>query len=122
MNFGEVNRKSLAWLKSNIILPPADGNILDHRNFKNAESRREIGQRATEFINLLLKKPVENVLVITHGSISTFLIMAWLKVPVENMDYADFSTNSGGVDLLTEDDVWKSRNLAYFNRLDFLED
>lgn len=117
---GEGNGKPLEWLEQNLIPAPADQNILDHRNFKNAESRRETGQRAVEFINLLPKKPEENVLVITHGGISTFLIMAWFKVPVENMGYADFGASSGGVDLLSEDDLRKSRSLVYFNRLDFL--
>ncbi len=119
-NFGEGGGKPIEWLESNIIPLPSDGNTLDHRNFKNAESRREVGKRATEFIDLLLKKPEENIIVVTHGGISTFLIMAWLKVPVENMGYANFSANSGGVDLLSEDDFRKSRNMVYFNRLDFL--
>jgi len=120
MNFGEGNGKPAEWFDSHITPPPADGNRLDHRNFKGAESRREVGQRAINFIFRLCKKPFENAILITHGGISTFLIMAWLQVPVENMDYAFFQTSSGGVDLLREDDFWKSRFLVYFNRLDFL--
>lgn len=120
INFGDGGGKPREWHDSNIIPPPADGNRLDHCPFKNAESRREVGKRARNFINQLLKKPEENIIVITHGFFSTFLIMAWLKVPVKNMDYCNFRVNPGGVDLLNEDNFWRSRNVVYFNRLDFL--
>ncbi len=120
MNFGECGGKTQEWQKANIVPMPAGETRLDHRIFKDAETRREAGQRAVEFTNQLLGRPDENVILITHGFISTFLIAAWLKVPVENMDYINFKTNSGGVDLLSEDDFWKSRNVVYFNRLDFL--
>ncbi len=120
MNFGEGNGKPVTWFDANITPPPADDKRLDHRNFKSAESRREVGQRATDFIDRLIKKSFENAILVTHGGISTFLILAWLKVPVENMDYAFFQTSSGGVDHLMIDDFWKSRYLVYFNRLDFL--
>lgn len=120
MNFGECTGKSKEWRDANIIPVPDDGNRLDHRLFKGAESRREVGKRAVKFINQLLKKPEENVIVITHGFFSTFLIMAWLKTPVTNMDYCRFYLNSGGIDLLSEDDLSKNRNVIYLNRLDFL--
>jgi probable phosphoglycerate mutase len=120
MNFGEGGGKTREWYDVNTIPMPTDETRIDHRIFKNAESRREVGQRAVEFVNHLMNEQDENVILITHGFISTFLISAWLKVPVENMDYINFKTNSSGVDLLSEDDFWKSRNVVYFNRLDFL--
>lgn len=120
MSFGEGNVKPVAWFHKHIIPPPSDLIRLDHRYLKHAESRREVGERATDFINRLSKESFDNVIVVTHGDVSTFLILAWLKVPVENMDYAFFDTRSGGVDYLFEDDLWKNRNLGYFNLLDFL--
>jgi probable phosphoglycerate mutase len=120
MNFGDGNGKPVAWFDKHITPPPADGNRLEHRNFKNAESRREAGVRATDFIYHLMEEPFKDAIVVTHGGFSTFLILAWLKVPVENMDYAFFGTRSGGVDYLYEDDFWHSRYLGYFNKLDFL--
>ena len=122
INFGDGGGKSREWYDANIVPLPADGKRLDYRPFKNAESRREVGKRAIKFVNQLMKKPDENIIIITHGHISTFLIMAWLKVPVKNMDYCNFKTNPGGLDLLNEDDFWKRRNVVYFNRLDFLKE
>ena len=68
----------------------------------------------------LLKKSDNNVIVITHGRISTFLIMAWLEVPVAGMSYCSFHLSSGGVTLLNEDDS-QGRNVLYFDKLDYLE-
>jgi probable phosphoglycerate mutase len=122
MNFGEYAGKTKEWRNANIIPIPDDGNRLDHRLFRGAESRREAGERATKFIHTILKKPDENVIIITHGFFSTFLIMAWLKVPIKNMDYGRFYLDSGGVDLLSEDELFQNRNVIYLNRLDFLKD
>jgi probable phosphoglycerate mutase len=120
MNFGDCGGKSKEWQAEHIIPQPEDGNRLDHRIYNGAESRRECGQRAYVFINRLLDTADKNVIVITHGHFMKFLILAWLKVPVENMGYGQFPCNSGSVTLLNEDDVFNNRNLIYTNRMDFL--
>ncbi len=120
MNFGEGGGKPQKWYDANTIPYPPNCNRLDHRIFEGAETRRKVGQRATKFLDKLLKKQEENVILVTHGFMSTYLILAWLKVPVENMDYGKFRNNSGGIDLLNEDDFWKNRNIIYLNKMDFL--
>jgi probable phosphoglycerate mutase len=120
MNFGDGGGKPKEWYDANTIPSPTDGNRLDHRVFKNAESRREVGQRAHSFLDQLLKKQDENVIIITHGRFSTFLIMAWMKVPVENMDYCSFVVKPGGVTILNEDDFLGSRNVVNTNKMDYL--
>ena len=122
MSLGDYEGQSKEWLAENIIFRPKDGNKLDHRHFKNAESRREVGTRASYFINQLLKKPDEDVIVITHGFFSTFLIMAWLKVPVEHMGYCTFYVSSGGVTILNEDPDFGERNVICVDKLDYLKD
>ena len=47
--------------------------------------------------------------------------MAWMRIPVENMDYGNFPGGGpGGVTLLNEDDFWHNRNVIYTNKMDFL--
>ena len=121
MNFGECGGKTKEWQDTHIIPPTrkmATGWTIVF--LMNAESRRECGQRAYVFINRLLRLTDKNVIVITHGHIRKFLIMAWIKMPVENMDYVDFKTNPGSVTLLSEDDFFGNRTIVYVNRLDFL--
>jgi 2,3-bisphosphoglycerate-dependent phosphoglycerate mutase len=122
MNFGECGGKSQEWVKANIVYPPAEGNGLDHRLFKGAESRRECGQRAYAFINRLLETPDNDAIVVTHGHFRTYLILAWLKVPVEGMGYAAFPAGPGTVTRLSENENYRERNVEYLNRMDFLNE
>jgi len=120
MNFGEGDGKPRKWYAENIAAGSPDRNRLEYRPFKNAESRREAGKRAYAFIDRVTSNKDNTVIAVTHGFISTFLIMAWLRVPVENMDYGDFKVSSGGVTLLNEDDFWRNRNIVYTNKMDYL--
>jgi 2,3-bisphosphoglycerate-dependent phosphoglycerate mutase len=122
MNFGEGGGKPREWYDNNTLPLPHGGNPLDHRIFNGAESKREAGTRAQIFMEKLIKTPDENMIVLTHGFFTNFLIMAWIKMPVESMGYADFRGSSGGVALLNEDDFWHNRNVIYTNRKDFLEE
>jgi 2,3-bisphosphoglycerate-dependent phosphoglycerate mutase len=117
---GEGDGKPKQWYDAHII-HPQDDNHLDYRTFKGAESRREVGIRAHTFLNGLLQKNEENTIIVTHGFFTTFLILAWMKIPAEHMDYGELRGHSGGVALLNEDDFWKNRNVIYTNRMDFLE-
>jgi 2,3-bisphosphoglycerate-dependent phosphoglycerate mutase len=120
MKIGDAGGKSEEWQKANVIPQPVEGNRLDHRAFNGAETRREVGKRAYAFWNQALKNADENIIVITHGFMTTFLILAWMKIPVENMDYAQFPRSSGVVTLLNEDDFWHNRNVIYTNKTDYL--
>jgi 2,3-bisphosphoglycerate-dependent phosphoglycerate mutase len=121
MNFGECGGQTREWQKAHIVYPPRDGNRLDHRPFNGAESRRDVGTRAHNFMDGLLKHQDENVIVVTHGFFTSFIIMAWMEIPVEHMGYGEFQGKSGGVALLTENDSWRNRNVLYTSRMDFME-
>jgi 2,3-bisphosphoglycerate-dependent phosphoglycerate mutase len=120
MKIGDAGGKSEEWQKANIIPQPAEGNRLDHHVFNDAETRREVGERAYAFWDRALKQPEINIIVVTHGFMATFLILAWMKIPVDNMDYAQFPGGSGGVTLWNEDDFWHNRNVIYTNKMNYL--
>ena len=58
----------------------------------------------------------ENLIIVSHGNALTFNIMAWFKVPVENMDYCNFLAAPARVTYLQEDDVFKNRSVVYVCR------
>lgn len=119
MNFGDAGGKTKEWRDKNIVPKPTDGNRLDHRIFSNSESRRDIGTRISNSLNRIISKKDDNVIIITHGFALTYIIMAWLKVPVESMDYCSFQARSGGVTLLNEDDIFENRFVMFINKQDY---
>ena len=116
MHGGACEGKPEDWVRDHMVVL-TDGNRLDHRAFENAESRRDVGRRMMLFLGMLMETPFQDTIVITHGFAQSFLIMAWMKIPVENMDYGDFSrTAPGSLSLLHEDDVWKNRHVVYVGK------
>jgi probable phosphoglycerate mutase len=121
MSFGDAEGKNQEWLKKNITPRPADGNRLDHKIVRNSESRREVGTRIQSAVNRIVCRPEKNIIIVTHGYALTFVIMAWLRIPVENMDYCRFNARPGGVTLLYEDDLFENRFVMYINKQDYLQ-
>jgi len=119
-SYGEAEGKPQEWLDERLIPQPTDGNRLDHRMCEGSETRREIASRIREALDRVLKKDVKNTVIISHGFALTFIIMAWLKVPIENMDYCNFTANPGGITLLVEDDLFCNRGVRYVNRTEHL--
>ncbi len=120
MCYGEGEGKDKEWGGRNITPQPSDGNRLDHQVFNGSETRREVGTRVQSVLGEIVSTPDENVIVVTHGFALTFVIMAWLRVPVDNMGYCGFGAAPGGVTLLREDDLFENRSVVYMNRLDHL--
>jgi 2,3-bisphosphoglycerate-dependent phosphoglycerate mutase len=89
MCFGDAEGKDKNWQSTNITFP-TDSNRMDHRVYQNSESRRELAIRITEFMNDLEQNLCENAIIVTHGFALTFVILSWLKIPIENMGCANF--------------------------------
>jgi len=120
MGYGVAEGKAQKWQQEHIQPRPIDNNRIDHRVFGGAESRRDIGQRITNFVNDKLANIENTVLVITHGFALTFIIMAWMNIPVVNMDYCKFSSFPGGVTQLREDDFFGNKTLVSLNDMSFI--
>lgn len=116
MSFGDAEGKPREWRTENIIPRPADGDRLNHRLFNNAETRKDIGTRIRECMDEIITKKDENLIIVSHGNALTFIIMAWLKVPVEYMDYCNFRAAPARVTCLQEDDLYQNRSVVYVCR------
>ena len=116
MSFGDAEEKPREWRAENIIPRPADGDRLNHRIYPNAETRKDVGTRIHECLDEIITKNDENLIIVSHGNALTFIIMAWLKVPVEYMDYCNFRPAPARVTYLQEDDVFQNRNVVYVCR------
>ena len=45
----------------------------------------------------ILEKGCEDTVIVSHGFDSTFLVMAWMKVPVEHMGYCSLPARPSSV-------------------------
>ena len=116
MSFGDAEGKPREWRNKHIIPLPEDGDRLNHRIYKNAETRKDVGIRIRQCLDEIVAKNDENLIIVSHGNALTFIIMAWLRVPVEYMDYCSFRPAPARVTYLQEDDVLKNRNVIYVCR------
>jgi len=98
-----------------IIIPfSPNGDRLNHKICDGAESRRDVGLRISEFVNEIMKKDGD-VLVVTHGFAATFFIAAFQKLNIESMGYLAYKLKPGSVSVLVEDDFFKNRTLSILN-------
>src|SRR5262249_23307696 len=112
MCFGEAEGKDKQWQLANFI-PPTGHHRMDHRVYTHAETRRELARRIIDFMNHLEHTMGEHAIIVTHGFALTFVILSWLRIPLEHMDYANVRSHPGGVTLLVEDDIFRNREIAY---------
>jgi probable phosphoglycerate mutase len=112
---GVAEGKSSLWLEERIVLPPRQGNRLDHRICEGAETRREVATRIYQFIDRLIESTPDTAVVVTHGFALTFVISAWLGVPIESLGSARYGAASGSLTMLEIDPEWGDRKLVSFN-------
>ena len=115
-NIGEGTGKPSDWINSHYIPVPVHGNRLDHQICPGCETRRELGTRISDCINEIIATGDENIIIVSHGHALTFIIMAWLQVPIEYMGSCRFRTAPASVTRLQEDDHYHERIIVYLSK------
>lgn len=121
MSYGDAEGKTQSWFKDKIKPQPTDGNRLNHRVYTGAESRIEVAERVSAALTGILEKSARDTVVVSHGFASTFLVMAWMKVPADHMDYCNFHVEPGSISMLHEDDLFGNRSVTYLCNTAHLE-
>jgi len=112
ISFGAAEGRPNSWLAARRVHAP-DDDRLDHRGpVPGAETRREVGDRVHACVTALMTDEVHDHVVVTHGFAHTFVVTAWLRVPVESAAFATFATSPGAITHLTHDDGWGNRTLV----------
>ncbi|ASY71586.1 hypothetical protein EFR01_58730 [Sinorhizobium fredii] len=60
----------------------------------------------------IVERPCERQIIVTHGFALTFVIAAWIKMPLDAAGYVSFPARSGSITHLRQDDFWKSRSVV----------
>jgi probable phosphoglycerate mutase len=121
-SYGDAEGKPQAWLDERFVDPPTIGNRMDHREgIPGAESRREFAGRIYRAMDRILASPCPYQIVVTHGFALTFVVSAWIKMPLEAAGHIAVQSTSGGITHLLEDDVYSNRGIMILNDTSHLD-
>jgi probable phosphoglycerate mutase len=115
-SYGVAGGKPDAWLDGRVVFAGKDGDRLDHRDgIEGAETRREVLTRIYRAMDRIVESPCETQVVVTHGFAMTFVVAAWIRMPLDSAGWVNFRSNAGGITHLREDDELFNRYVMSLN-------
>jgi probable phosphoglycerate mutase len=102
--------------------PPVHGDRMRHRDgIDGSESRFEWASRAYAALQRILACGTQDMIVVTHGGTATYLIAAWIGLPLEEAGYVKFKVSPGSITHLREDDFFHDRQVMTLNDVSHLD-
>ncbi|MEP7765161.1 histidine phosphatase family protein [Sanguibacter sp. 25GB23B1] len=115
-SYGEAGGKPQAWLDARFIPPPPVGDRMRHdEGIPGAETKWDLAVRVYAAMADILSSPVSQQVVVTHGMAATFVLAAWVEMPMEAAGRVAFRFTSGGITTLEEDDYFHNRAVRELN-------
>jgi probable phosphoglycerate mutase len=119
---GEADGKPQAWLEERRIPLPEYGDRLGHHDGPaGAETRLALVERLYPALDDILSRPVETQIVVSHGSASSYLIAAWIGMPMLSTDRGFFPLKSGSITTLRRNDTHFSHQVVALNETQHLQ-
>ena len=69
----------------------------------------------------IVRRPVANQIVVSHGSASSYLIAAWIGMPMTSTDRVFFPLTSGSITTLFRNDTHHSHQVVALNETRHLQ-
>jgi 2,3-bisphosphoglycerate-dependent phosphoglycerate mutase len=115
-SYGAAEGRPQEWLDERFLPPPEVGERMRHdEGVKGAETRMDLATRAYAAMERIQDVAVENQVVVTHGGTATYLLAAWIGMPIDAADRVHFRFTSGGISLLRKEDVYHSHQIIQLN-------
>ncbi|HEY5071387.1 MAG TPA: histidine phosphatase family protein [Caulobacteraceae bacterium] len=115
-NYGEAGGKPLAWAEARRVPAPSDGTRLDHRDgIEGVESMRRFVTRIYRAMGRVVASRCGTQIIVTHGFAMTYVVAAWIRMPLEATAWVNFRSSPGGITHLREDDLHLNRNVMRLN-------
>ena len=114
-NLGEAVGQTKAWASQRRM----PWNTVDDRPYAGAESKREVWQRLSGFLDQVMAGPEENLVIVSHGGTLGVFYALWLGLDVTALNRCDLRGSAGGVSFLQEDADGK-RALTRLNDLSYM--
>lgn len=111
-SYGVAEGRPQSWLDERFVAPPPHGERLGHdEGIDGAETMAHFGARVYAAMDDILASPSEHQIVSTHGGALTFVAAAFLRLPLEGLQYFRLRAQPGGITVLQEDDHFHNRSL-----------
>lgn len=122
ISYGAAEGQPQSWLDACFVHPPLTGNRLDHDvGIPGAETRRQVATRISRAMDPILASPCPNQVIVTHGFALTFVVAAWIGMPLEAAGRIVVTSTSGGITHLHEDDRFHNRAIVRLNDTSHLD-
>ena len=120
MSQGSAEGKPQAWLDERFVPAPED-NRLDFRSVVGAETKREFAEHLYGAMDAIIEHAAPVQVVVTHGFAMTFVVAAWVRMPLHAAGYINLRATSGGITHLHQDDYFQNRQVRSLNDARHLE-
>ena len=112
-SYGEAEGRAQAWLDERLVPPPETGERMRHdEGLAGAETKWDLATRIYASMERILASDAEQQVVVTHGMAATFVIAAWIGMPLESAGLLAFRVTSGSITELRQDDFFHNRQLV----------
>lgn len=121
---GEAVGKSKRWAREHAECRVWPGTVdwaetIDGKPFAGAESKREVWNRLSGFLNQIMTSAEENAILVSHdGTLQVFYAL-WLGLDLNTLNKRGLSGKSGGVSFLYEDEE-QNRVISRLNDLSYI--
>lgn len=120
-SYGVAEGRPQAWLDERFVRPPATGDRMNHHEgIEGSETKHDFALRVYGAVDDLLDSPCSHQVVVTHGFALTFVVAAWIRMPLDSAGYVNLRSTSGGITVLEEDDVFHNRAVLSLNETSHL--
>jgi probable phosphoglycerate mutase len=112
-SYGVAEGRPREWLERRFLPPPAAGDRMSHdEGIDGAETKWAFAERIYDVMDDVLARPAEWQVIVTHGFALTFIVAAWIRMPIESLGDVNFHAEPGSVTTLHEDDFFHNRQLV----------
>jgi len=115
-SYGEAEGKAQSWLDERFVPPPASGDRMNHaEGIEGSETRHDFAARIYEVVSAIFSSSCSHHVIVTHGGALTFVIAAWIDLPLEAAGYISVRSSSGSITVLGQDDFFHNRAVVSLN-------
>jgi 2,3-bisphosphoglycerate-dependent phosphoglycerate mutase len=112
-SYGVAEGRPQAWLDERFVPPPLLGERMDHdEGIAGAETKQAFATRIFAAVERALTEDVDHTVLVTHGFALTFVVAAWLRLPIASLGFMNLRSTAGGITTLREDDFFRNRQVV----------